>query len=341
MMSAHDIVCVHTMAGFLAGTESMFQKDGWAGTESHFGVGGPADPGKDGIVYQWVDTDFQADANLQGNARLISIETSDGGDETNPWSTAQLDAITEIIVWCCREYSIPAELIADSAPGRRGIGYHRQGIDPWRVAGGEKWSNSQGKVCPGDVRIAQLVNDIVPRVKQQVSPPSGSFRLESVSPESGVSGSEVVLTGSGFNEATGVSFGDVWVETWTIDDDTQITATVPEPLTSGSVSVTVTSADATSEAVLFTYEETGTPALSLWSISPESGVSGSEVVLTGSGFNEANGVSFGDVWVETWTIDDDTQITATVPEPLTSGSVSVTVTSADATSEAFSFSYEE
>jgi hypothetical protein len=52
-------------------------------------------------------------------------------------------------------------------------------------------------------------------------------------------------------------------------------------------------------------------------------------------------VSFGDVWVETWTIDDDTQITATVPESLTSGSVSVNVTSADATSEALSFSYEE
>ena len=32
-MDAHDVVCVHTMVGFLAGTESMFRQDGWTGTE--------------------------------------------------------------------------------------------------------------------------------------------------------------------------------------------------------------------------------------------------------------------------------------------------------------------
>lgn len=254
-MTAHDIVCLHTMEGFLAGTETMFKKDGWAGTESHFGVGGPADPGLDGVVYQWVDTDFQADANLQGNPRLISIETSDGGDATTPWSPAQLDAITDLVVWACQEHSIPPELVADSTPGLRGIGYHRQGIDPWRISGGEKWSNAQGKVCPGDARIAQLVNDVIPRVRQQVSPASGALGLTAVDPVSGLPGSSVTLRGSGFTSATAVWFGDVEVVSWSIDDDMQISATVPDPITSGSVSVVVTSPDASSEAVLFAYEE--------------------------------------------------------------------------------------
>lgn len=350
-MDAHDIVCVHTMVGFLAGTESMFRENGWAGTESHFGVGGPADGALDGTVYQWVDTDDQADANLQGNHRLISIETSDGGDEKNPWSDAQLDAITGIIVWACQTYDIPAELIADSTAGQRGIGYHRQGIDPWRVAAGEKWSNSNGKVCPGDVRIAQLVDTIIPRVQAQVSG-SGSgtvstaLILDAISPDTGAAGDQVVLTGSGFAPADGVSFGGVWVETWTIDSDSQITATVPEPNVSGSVSVAVSTPDQASGAVWFSYADSPTPAspsspLTLSTISPDTGTAGSQVVLTGSGFSAANGVSFGDVWVDTWTIDDDSQITATVPEPVTSGSVWVSVSSPDATSDSVAFGYEE
>ncbi len=342
-MAAHDIVCVHTMVGFLSGTEQMFRQDGWTGTESHFGVGGPADPGHDGTVYQWVDTDFEADANLGGNHRLISIETSDGGDETNPWSEAQLQAIADIIVWCCQEYAIPAELVADSAPGRRGIGYHRQGIDPWRVAGGETWSRSNGKVCPGDVRIAQLVEDVIPRVQRQVASAQVPMplRFDTISPEVSASGTEVVLTGSGFLEATGVFFGDVWVESWSIDSDFQITATVPEPITSGPVWVGVTSSEATSEGLSFSYDETTTPTISLWSMTPDAGTSGLEVVLDGTGFSKATGLSFGDVWVESWSIDSDFQITATVPEPITSGSVWVTLTSADATSGGLLFAYED
>ena len=337
-MVRYDVVCLHTMDGFLAGTEAEFRKNGWVGTESHFGVGGPADQGRDGTVWQWVDTDFQADANLQGNPRLISIETSDGRHAATPWSAAQLDAITELVVWCCRTHSIPPDLITDSASTRRGIGYHRLGIDPWRVAGTEKWSNAVGKVCPGDVRIDQLINDVVPRVRAQLAP-AGPVRLDSVSPDAGTAGSTVRITGSGFLQADGVAFGDVWVQLWSIDDDTQITATVPEPLTSGSVWVVVTSPDAVSERAAFAYDETPPTTLSLVGVDPDGGETGSTVVLTGSGFLQADGVAFGDVWVQLWSIDDDTQITATVPEPLTSGSVWVVVTSPTATSEPVSFAY--
>jgi hypothetical protein len=343
-MDAHDIVCVHTMVGTLGGTESMFRQNGWTGTESHFGVGGPADGALDGTVYQWVDTDDQADANLQGNHRLISIETSDGGDETNPWSDAQLDAITGIIVWACQTYAIPAALVADSTPGQRGIGYHRQGIDPWRVAGGERWSSSNGKVCPGDVRIGQLVDVVIPRVQAQVGgsgPVSSALTLDAVSPDTGSAGDQVVLTGSGFATADGVSFAGGWVETWSIDSDTQITATVPEQLASGSVAVAVSTPGSTSDAVWFTYAEASGPSLTLSGVSPDTGVAGSQVVLDGAGFLAANGVSFGDVWVDTWTIDSDTQITASVPEPVTSGSVWVSVSAPDATSESVAFAYEE
>ena len=317
-MEAHDVVCVHTMVGFLAGTESMFHQDGWSGTESHFGVGGPADGALDGTVYQWVDTDDQADANLQGNHRLISIETSDGGDETNPWSDAQLDAITSLVVWACRTHDIPAELIADSAPGRRGIGYHRQGIDPWRVAGGEKWSNANGKVCPGDVRIAQLVDVVVPRVQARVGgsgPVSSPLTLDVISPDTGAAGDQVVLTGSGFSTADGVSFAGSWVGHL---EHRRATPGSPRPcrtLSGGTVAVVVSTPDATSEgAVVHLRRQPGRDALDAGADRCQSRCrrgGGCQVVLSGTGFSAANGVSFGDVWV--WRLEASTATPRSAP----------------------------
>lgn len=175
-MARHDIICLHTMVGSLKGTDRMFHENGWGGTESHFGVGGKWGDGNDGVVYQWQDTEFRADANLDGNDRIISIETGDNfpqdAADIEPWTPKQLEAIVAICVWACRKYNIPPVLIPDSKPSRRGIGYHRQGVQHsggthpagFLQPGGEKWSTKVGKECPGPKRIAQIPG-IVARVK--------------------------------------------------------------------------------------------------------------------------------------------------------------------------------
>jgi N-acetylmuramoyl-L-alanine amidase len=158
VLSAHHIVCLHTMVGSLSSAENYFRLEGYGGSESHFGVG------HDGTIYQWQDTSRRADANLDGNDRIISIETADmgtgfpswSGTNVPPWTEAQLDAIARILAWCHTEHGIPLKLIPNSAQSSRGIGYHRQGIDPWRCSSCERWSNGSGKVCPGDRRIAQI-----------------------------------------------------------------------------------------------------------------------------------------------------------------------------------------
>lgn len=183
-MARYNIICVHTMVGYLWGTEGEFKRDGYYGVESHFGVGGPADgTDDDGRVVQWQDTAFQADANYDGKPEVLSIETSDGAKPDTPWSPNQLTAIVRLIAWLCRTHNIPAHLINGNLPGTRGIAYHRQGCDhgisyrprgwpydQWRVPGGVKWSTSLGKVCPGDVRIRQLVDVVIPRVQQELKP---------------------------------------------------------------------------------------------------------------------------------------------------------------------------
>lgn len=186
-MARHDIVCLHTMVGYLSSTDAMFRRGGWSGTESHFGVGGKwgGDEARnlDGVVYQWQDTGWTADANLDGNRRIISIETADNAPglakDIQDWTPKQLDAIARIVAWACRTHDIPPVLIPDSKPGRRGIGYHRQGcehslgpgkVPGFLVVGGERWSNAKGKECPGPRRIAQIKTIIIPRVQALLKP---------------------------------------------------------------------------------------------------------------------------------------------------------------------------
>ncbi len=177
-MTGHDIVCLHTMVGYLSSTDGYFRGGngvGYAGTESHFGVGGKwgkdGTLGLDGTVWQWQDLAYQADANLDGNPTVISVETADNAARPiQPWTPLQCEGIARLLAWLCsveahaecpsswtcHREGIPLALIPDTKPGRRGIGYHRQGCDPWRVLGGVRWSPSRGKDCPTEARIAQI-----------------------------------------------------------------------------------------------------------------------------------------------------------------------------------------
>lgn len=158
------VITVHTMAGYMAGTESYFTPAGRP--YSHFGVGG------DGRIRQWQDLRFRAASDYQGNPFTISIECEDHGVMFPLWSGSnvpmftakQADALEVLLSWLCHRFGLPKKAIGTSCPSERGIGWHRLGIDPWRYPTCLKWSSSRGKACPGDNRIAQLRNDIIPRI---------------------------------------------------------------------------------------------------------------------------------------------------------------------------------
>lgn len=163
LMKSYQGISLHTMVGSLAGTDSMFQKDGTVGTESHFGVG------EHGEIYQWVDTKYTADANYLGSGYVISIETADyggsfgrwntAGDNVPYWNAAQIVSIVEIIVWACKTHDIPIQQMKTVRD--RGIGYHAMGVPgnelPNSLRGTRyQWSKYAGKVCPGKKRISQI-----------------------------------------------------------------------------------------------------------------------------------------------------------------------------------------
>lgn len=147
LITATQVIC-HSAVSDAASLWPYFARDDVV-LESHFYVN------EQGGVEEYIDTDRQADANLTANVRAISIETWDGRDpDHTPWNPAQLDALTELIAWCCRTHDIPA--LKCAGPSGPGIGWHTMWGAP------SPWTPVQ-KTCPGAPRIAQMP-DLIARV---------------------------------------------------------------------------------------------------------------------------------------------------------------------------------
>lgn len=146
-----------------------------------------------------------------------------------------------------------------------------------------------------------------------------------VSPSQGLAGDTVTVTGSGFANATDVSFGPQSVAP-TTGTDTELTVIAPNG--AGTVDVTVTGPGGASPATAadqFTY----TPVPTVTGVSPSQGATGDTVTVTGSGFTGLTDVTFGAASVQS-SIDSDTQFTVTAPEE--TGTVDITVTTPAGTS---------
>ena len=156
-ISMPKIFIIHTMSGYLSGTDSYFRAQGYTGTESHFGVGGSWDGVHDGEVWQWQALDHQADAQYEGNAIATSVETSDGAKDGVPWTDKQVEAIIKLGVWWCKQTGNPAKLV--TSPSGKGFGWHAQ-FSAWNRAGHD---------CPGAVRLHQYKTEVVPEIARRLS----------------------------------------------------------------------------------------------------------------------------------------------------------------------------
>jgi uncharacterized repeat protein (TIGR03803 family) len=129
-------------------------------------------------------------------------------------------------------------------------------------------------------------------------------------------GDVVEILGQGFKGATGVSVNGT-PATFTVHSDTYLTATIPAGATTGNITVTEPSGTLTSNKIFRV-----TPHI--LSLSPASGPIGTSVVITGTSFTGATEVTFDCEKNTTFTLDSDTQITATVPAGAISGPIVVT-----------------
>ncbi|CAI7598447.1 unnamed protein product [Penicillium pancosmium] len=161
--------------------------------------------------------------------------------------------------------------------------------------------------------------------------------VTSISPALGplAGGTLVSIQGAGLFGANAVLFGSVPATTVLVISDNLVTAVAPAQA-AGAVSVEVSTAASVSNGALYQY----IPPPTLTAISPTTGpiTGGGNVTLTGTGFLTATTVFFG-LLPATFTVLNDTTITATVPITGLPGPASVTVTNPGGTSGAQTYTY--
>lgn len=104
---------VHIMEGTLAGTDSWFN-DPAAQVSAHFGIG------KDGTVYQWVDTDRVAWAEVAYNDQAISVEHE--GHSGDTLTLSQLFSLAALVAWVGATHGVPIMRTSSIGPGWLGHG---------------------------------------------------------------------------------------------------------------------------------------------------------------------------------------------------------------------------
>ena len=157
------------------------------------------------------------------------------------------------------------------------------------------------------------------------------YFVRSFTPASGTSGSVITIKGTHFNQAKSVSFGGKPALSFSIVNDSTLTAVIGE---GGTGSVSVTFASVTASLPGFTYV---VPAPVVTSFIPVVAGSGASVTITGVNFIGVTNVDFGGVPAQSFTVNSSTSVTAIVGGGAT-GSVSVTASGGTASLPGFTFS---
>ena len=136
-------------------------------------------------------------------------------------------------------------------------------------------------------------------------------------PSSGGTNTVVSITGSNFTGATAVAFGGTPAAAFSVVSATSISATVGNGVT-GTITITTPGGMATSSGTFAYY-----PPPTITTFTPSSGETTMLVTITGTGFTGATAVAFGGTAAASFTIVNDTTITATLGNGAT-GKVTIT-----------------
>jgi Bacterial Ig-like domain (group 2)/Protein of unknown function (DUF1573)/IPT/TIG domain/Abnormal spindle-like microcephaly-assoc'd, ASPM-SPD-2-Hydin/Galactose oxidase, central domain len=228
----------------------------------------------------------------------LTVGTSQQFTATGTFSDSSTQDLTTSVTWTSS--SSPVILIANTS------GF--QGVAAAAGAGTASVTATSGSVNASTSVTVQATSVASAPVITGLSTPVG------------VGGTQVTISGSGFGSTQGS--GSVWlgstfgvVVSWS---STQIVATVASNSQSGTAQIT--QGGVLSNAVTFTVN-----TATITAVSPPSGVAGTQVTISGSGFGAVQGA--GQVWlgtasglVESWS---DSQVVAQVAAGSTTGTAQV------------------
>lgn len=159
--------------------------------------------------------------------------------------------------------------------------------------------------------------------KDDEDDPIASPQITSVSPNEGLPGTQVTITGTNLANATSVTFGNDAV-TPSANTATSITVTVPTTASPGPTQIRVTTVGGSDSADFTVLEDDpgGGNEATITAIDPTTGGPGTEVTITGTNFTGATGLTVGETEVaaEDFEVDEAGEnITFTIPEDAAEG----------------------
>src|SRR5215467_10683259 len=263
-------------------------------------------------VYSWSNTSIQA--YVPGELSTGNIVVNDGGLQSNGvlfTAAPILTSISPASGGAGSSVTIAGTNFTSTAGSVTFTGYQNTTISATITS----WSSNQiavtvpvgtitgqVKVTAGSVTSNTNMDFVVP-------PP----HITSISPVSGTSGTQVTISGSGFqpsrppsNTSVGIGGMTATVTSWS---DTQIVATVANGASTGPVSVLVNGITSNQD-VLFS-----TPNPTITGLNPSSAPVGTQVQVNGSGFGTTQGsstitINGAQITPTSWS---DTQIVVTIP----------------------------
>jgi hypothetical protein len=134
-------------------------------------------------------------------------------------------------------------------------------------------------------------------------------------PSAAAVGSTVTISGNAIGDATNVLFNGVGAAPATVLP-TKMTVPVPADASTGKLTVLTAAGSGQSLATFKVLPK-------LTSFSPGSGVVGTTVTISGTGFTDVTAVKFNGHVASSWTRDSSVQISAMVPLGATTGKISV------------------
>ncbi len=141
---------------------------------------------------------------------------------------------------------------------------------------------------------------------------------------SGKLGTQVGILGQGFSSATGVQFGS-GPGTFTVVSDTYMIASPATNATTGPVTILEPGGNLVSTQTFSVLPD-------ILSFSPPSGPVGTQVVITGTSLLQTTTVTIGGAKATSFTVNSDSQVTATVPAGAKTGKITIATKGGKATS---------
>lgn len=176
-------------------------------------------------------------------------------------------------------------------------------------------------VTTGKIRVETSAGSVESEDEFQVI---GLPAITSFSPEGGVSGDEVVITGQNFTESTKVIFSENRQASIISKTENQLVVVIPENATPGVITVTTGAGSATSATSFIANPHTITTVVSELNSLPLTITGpGHRILINGTNFSNNTQVRLGDKELQI-VYSLPTQILAIMPSGITSGKISVT-----------------